>query len=953
MRQTLLFYNLNSIFMKKIYLFAALAAMLAACSENDLTQSSQTQENNEQAVLFGAYVNRGTTRAGQQGTMTTAVLQTSTSDAAVSNGFGVFGYYTNDELYSQNSKPEFFYNQKVYYSGGWTYSPIKYWPNEFGATAESQAEDKLTFFAYAPYVPVNINTGIAQQTASPADDLETGIISLTRNTALGDPYVKYYASFDPEKCVDLCFGVAKEDFTSSVDGTLNDVKAGTPYVDVKKPKLTDRIFFDFKHALAQLNVQIDADVDEMSHGGKSMTANTKIYVREVTFEGFADKGMLNLYSEAKTADYTPKWVDLSGINEIKSGKVTIYDGRRDGREGQVNADAPNEKPQNLNPTIISDKGNNTDGVPSTALCNLFAGDTKDASILVIPTEEQLSVTIVYDVETADDNLATFLSDGTTHGSTVENKITKAITLNGNPLQLKAGKSYVVNLHLGMTSVKFDASVTDWKAVTPASDVDLPVNGLSAGSSMHTSLMASETEGSFTITGLTNGNNLTVDVVPADLFDGTTPYSPNPPTISDGKTSIDFTLAGANNTVLNKEGKITVTEKDASNNLVSVTTINITQAAAALGLAVTDISGTGNKEISLGFVTGLTSPWGSVIADGNHVKVSKDGAALTYGSGEGKYTYDTSGKIVLGTSPTENEVYTITIQAGDAEAESFTAHIGSIVFVPATDVVIGEGRTFTRTATVTGTGTVEYSNGGSSYDATATINSNTGEVTGVAYNASPVTITATVTNDDENGWFYLTKEATYNVIVKTIGTISFANVVVNELGSTATITTQTVTNSASGTPAEVGSIAYTSSNEEVASVIPGTGVVTINGAGTAIITATATDGSKFTYPNNKVSYTLNVTKANAAISFDVISVTEPKAVGGTYTKEVTNTVSGTEEAIGTITYTSSDESIATVAAGGVVTKKANGTVTITAKATDGKKYKYIVNEASYKLTFTEP
>jgi hypothetical protein len=218
--------------------------------------------------------------------------------------------------------------------------------------------------------------------------------------------------------------------------------------------------FEFNHALAALNVQIDADVDENTHGTTALAAQTKIYVRSVTFEGFASKGMFNL-NAPKSA---PKWYDMTGNNELTSGKVTIYDGRRDGSEGQVNAAASNETPNDLNPVIVQNNPATT-GVPSgTDPVNLFNSATLDAPIYVIPVgDEQLKVTIVYDVETADPNLAGYLSDGTIKGSTIENKITKAITFGSTEtaLKLTAGKKYTVKLHLGMTSVKFEADVEGW------------------------------------------------------------------------------------------------------------------------------------------------------------------------------------------------------------------------------------------------------------------------------------------------------------------------------------------------------------------------------------------------------------------------------------------------------------------------------------------------------------
>lgn len=199
--------------MKKSYLILAAAAIFAACSSDDGFTESQNvvQTADDGSVQFEAYVNRGTTRAGVPGTLTTDGTGSSETLAASlkTKGFGVFGYYTDGEPYSENAKPNFFYNQNVTYDDGtnlWKYSPVKYWPNEFGPNAISEGQDKLTFFAYAPYVNVNLTTGIAEVGTG---ESETGIIALTRNTSHGDPFVKYYASFDPENRVDLCWGRIK------------------------------------------------------------------------------------------------------------------------------------------------------------------------------------------------------------------------------------------------------------------------------------------------------------------------------------------------------------------------------------------------------------------------------------------------------------------------------------------------------------------------------------------------------------------------------------------------------------------------------------------------------------------------------------------------------------------------------------------------------------------------
>ncbi len=52
--------------------------------------------------------------------------------------------------------------------------------------------------------------------------------------------------------------------------------------------------------------------------------------------------------------------------------------------------------------------------------------------------------------------------------------------NGNPLSLEAGKRYTVKLHLGLTSVQFDANVADWDNSPHEGTANLPINTTSLG-----------------------------------------------------------------------------------------------------------------------------------------------------------------------------------------------------------------------------------------------------------------------------------------------------------------------------------------------------------------------------------------------------------------------------------------------------------------------------------------
>ena len=421
------------------------------------------------AVGFNVYVNRGLqSKAGWGGVLTLDDLK----DGTKANGFGVFAYYGNGALYNETSKPDFMYDQQVRFTTNnvWEYSPVKYWPNEFGEAASSEAADRLTFFAYAPFADVTPSTGVV------TGDATSGIIGMSRNITAGDPVVMYSSSLTPGAGVDLCWGVAAEAFTSSVDGDNNSVAAGYPFLNVIKPKTGDHLKFEFNHALAQLNVQIDADIDEVAADGK-----TKIYVRSVTFNGFSMRGSLNLNSNTTDG---PIWYDISGTGKLKREPVTVYDGRTDGMEGVSTASDLSEKPADLNPFIVQDKPYGDVGLKAgvtTTAVNLFNNTDENAPVMVIPTPGvPMSVTIVYDVETEDSRLAGLLSDGVTHGSSVENKITKNITTTQGNMILSAGKKYVVKLHLGLTSVKFDAAVANWDNTTYEGSGYLPENTTSLG-----------------------------------------------------------------------------------------------------------------------------------------------------------------------------------------------------------------------------------------------------------------------------------------------------------------------------------------------------------------------------------------------------------------------------------------------------------------------------------------
>lgn len=467
--------------MKKYFIFTAIAAAVAftACTNSSDespevpgTGNPTTAVRGKTAVGFDAYTGRTTTRAGQTGLLDDAALQ------ATDKGFGVFAYYTDLKKYDQTYVPNFMYNTHVTYDGtsAWVYSPVMYWPNEYGSNAQSDDEDKVSFFAYAPYAATGSPAAGSVDTSTDPTAASWGITGFSRNTTAGDPLVKYIASFDAAKSVDLCWGVVGT--TEATSWNLiqtNTAQAGLvdgkPWLDVEHPKLTDqKLKFTFKHALAKLAVNINADINTATTGaGDGIDSNSKVYVRSISFTGIAMKGALNLNN---TTANQALWLDYSGTTDLPYGEsVTIKDGRRDGREGAANAEAANELPQGLNAVLVQDANSTTDGV-TKAPVSLFAGG---GSVYVIPTGEAMTVTIVYDVETANNDLPGYISDGVKHGSSIENRISKTIQLSGADMTLSSGKVYTINLHLGMNSVKYDAAVGAWDTVSDPGEAWLPAN----------------------------------------------------------------------------------------------------------------------------------------------------------------------------------------------------------------------------------------------------------------------------------------------------------------------------------------------------------------------------------------------------------------------------------------------------------------------------------------------
>ena len=462
---------------KKIALFALVAAgVFCSCSQssdlvNDLPTPSEKQKVEEKtSISFDTYNAKSavvrSSRAGYAGDMTTAMLQ--------KEGFGVIAYYTASTDFSSWSieAPNFMYNTKVYVpeadgttesqNPSWTYSPTVYWPNG-NTTADNVGAagaggGKLSFFAYAPYTAVTPNTGDA------TGDATTGIKGLSSNAATTAPSVSY--SLDGG--VDLLWGTAG---TNGV--TVNDAtQAGKTLtngrvpvnVDLTKMKTNGKVNFLFKHALARVgSIKVVADVDAVTGG--SLSNDSRIYVGIVSIENGMTTGetpVSTLIGDGSLDLTTGLWT--AGSTKISLSKSIASSAIPVSGAAAMNTDI--EVP-NTNPEAVGTKRweqiFTTAGVTTTTATSIYSSSV-DPILLIPGAGQTLKVSISYWVTSKDSNL----SRGYTW---IPQTVSKTISLG----TLEMNKSYSLTLHLGLNSVKFTASVSEWDDAESSQRVDLPVN----------------------------------------------------------------------------------------------------------------------------------------------------------------------------------------------------------------------------------------------------------------------------------------------------------------------------------------------------------------------------------------------------------------------------------------------------------------------------------------------
>ena len=481
--------------MKKLLFIAAATLTLASCSQNGEFEEAQKAKDLGDPISFGVYTGRSAivkaaASGGTTGSLTTDVLK------GPDYGFGVFAYYTGAKKWAEagaTATPDYMWNERVYFSSSeWKYDLVKYWPNDNttaddkGATAEAGGTgNKISFFAYAPYTPAKTTGEVSGTT--------TGITKLPKNDAAGDPVVEYTLASDGN-IVDLLWGtVATDTKYSSINGTdditPNTVAGGKGPVniDIWKLKLGQKIAFNFKHALAKFGgsvsedssddkdnsttgLQIVLDVDQLTAGGTYDPNQTKVTVKSISIENKGDEDLGgDKNSSGKSVIYNTGKLDLAtGVfTTDKTGTTTTINHTivQDGVTGSAILNKSIAEPGSV--SAWSDLSG-VEGVLADKNKNVYEKETNP--LVFLPgTKPSFKITIEYIIRTEDTKLKKGYSEAI-------QKITKKVALEN---EVESNKKYNLIIHLGLTSIKFEATVQDWEdakiedPANPGSDLTVP------------------------------------------------------------------------------------------------------------------------------------------------------------------------------------------------------------------------------------------------------------------------------------------------------------------------------------------------------------------------------------------------------------------------------------------------------------------------------------------------
>lgn len=490
---------------KYLFIAAAAVAMLASCSQSDDLSAPVTQQNTEDnAVQFGTYVGKGASSRANEGGIPGSITQTTLETGAHSTaGFGVFGFqhtsaWTNDATNTGSNKPNFLYNEQIKYnstSTKWEYAipaNTKYWPNGIDAgntsgdpskTATSDNVDKLSFFAYAPYV-VNVpSTGVVTSSTD-------GITAITQNSTVGDRWISYTMKTPKsDAAVDLLWGLAGNTTYNEADNDDPSLTKGSSYnVDLTKQEKDETVDFFFKHALARvggsktaetkatgLKVVLDIDGNSTGTTGTGTKANqTLVTIESINIKNVNDGSNKSLLATSGQFDImTGTWKGWTIPDNTTDGQLDLTYGTSELNSALLENFTTSAKLSWDGSGTTWKRGDDAfTGVTHGTAQDVFASSTDAPAIYILPQNagQKLKIAVKYIVRTYDDKLAATTAE--TADTYTGGTWTKAVQTVTNEITLPAldpNKHYTIVMHLGLTSIKFTAEVADWSDETGTGD----------------------------------------------------------------------------------------------------------------------------------------------------------------------------------------------------------------------------------------------------------------------------------------------------------------------------------------------------------------------------------------------------------------------------------------------------------------------------------------------------
>lgn len=420
-------------------MMASLATLLmAGCSQNEVTEISPDARPQ---MTFGVYTGSATRGVDMDNTS----IKDDPTDASKYGGFGIMGYFTGSQTWEQAKAtiaPGFMHNQMVEWDatlnsnqGAWTYSPVKYWPNN--------PDDKISFFAYAPYES-------AWETGTKAG------VTVCGPTTKGIPYInfKLKEGNDLPKMVDLVVAQKTDQQYNTNSG---------------------KVSFQFEHTLSRVSFKAKlgtGQFDDMD-GTESFVFITEMWVVGSNHGTTAADGNMSLLNPSAPSNANSKFYTAASWKELHWN----YDA----------ATIPT-KDFNLKPMLKTTDGSITESNPTTGHSSTVTGvkitkASQTTPVALFPDKQFLYLIPVGDTK-VDANQGSGCADGEVQIGFHYDIVTKDQTNTGQYIashaesvikipvgHLKRQKTYQYTLTINLHAIVIDkAEVTGWGSEVTASPV---------------------------------------------------------------------------------------------------------------------------------------------------------------------------------------------------------------------------------------------------------------------------------------------------------------------------------------------------------------------------------------------------------------------------------------------------------------------------------------------------